>query len=49
MKTYTFFEHNGNASITLSASSFEQAYEYLVKITKHPSDWRVEDEEGEEE
>lgn len=49
MRTFIFVQKNGSGVITLSAPSFEEAHFELIQIVKHPTDWRVEDEEGEEE
>lgn len=49
MKTYVFNESNGNASLTISARNFEEAFTYLIRLVKDTDDWRVEDEGGEEE
>ncbi|MEK6884549.1 MAG: hypothetical protein AABY22_33260 [Nanoarchaeota archaeon] len=49
MKTFIFNETNGNASITLSATDYTDALEYLKAIVASDWAWRCEDEEGEEE
>jgi hypothetical protein len=49
MRTFLFIEQNGNAVITLSAETYQEAEQYLAELVKEPNDFRVEDEEGEEE
>jgi len=46
-KTYIFAEKNGNASITLSENSSDEAIKYLESIVKHPLAWRLDGEEDE--
>lgn len=48
MKNFIFIQDNGNGVLILSAPSFEEAHYLLIQTVKHPADWRVEDEEGEE-
>lgn len=48
MKTYTFYQKNSSAILTLTANTFEEAEEELKEIVKSTYGWRVEDEEGEE-
>jgi len=48
-KTFLFIQRNGDAIITLSAPTFEEAEESLALIVKDPTEFRVEDEEGESE
>lgn len=49
MKTFIFVEQNGSGTLTLSAPNLEEAERELDEKVKHSSNWRVEDEEGEEE
>tara|TARA_R110000824_G_scaffold224290_2_gene411970 strand:+ start:227 stop:382 length:156 start_codon:yes stop_codon:yes gene_type:complete len=49
MKTFTFTQKYGNASVILSADNFEEAEEQLFDIVQGDCGWRVEDEDGEEE
>lgn len=49
MRTFVFVSENSSAVLTLSASSYEEAMEELTETVKHPADFRVEDEEGEDE
>jgi hypothetical protein len=48
LRTFTFYQKNSSAVLTLSAPSFEQAEEDLKEIVKDTYGWRVEDEEGED-
>lgn len=48
-KTFIFSEKNGNAVITLSDESYDQAWDYLTTLVKDYTAWRCENLEGEEE
>lgn len=48
MKTFTFYQKNGSACLTLSAETFEEAEEELKEIVKDSYSWRVENENGED-
>ena len=49
MKTYIFIEKNGNCVITTSADDFSEAEDKLAEVVKDTWQWRVENEEGEDE
>jgi len=48
MKTFSFNESNGNASLILSEIDYEKAVEYIRDLGLNPDDWQCEDEEGED-
>ena len=48
VKTFMFIEKNGDGVLTLSATDFEDANQILEEKVKHPDEWRVEDEDGDE-
>ena len=41
MKTFTFTQKHGNASVTLSAMNFEEAEELLFDIVQGDCCWKV--------
>ena len=43
LKTFTFFEKNGNAAIYFDATSNEEAEEILAEKTKYPDNWVMEE------
>ena len=45
MPTYIYAEKNGNASITLSADSEDDAEKYLKGIVREPRGWRLDSTE----
>lgn len=49
MRTYIFNERNGNGTLILSAENFPDAEELMKEKVVHPINWRIEDEEGEDE
>ena len=49
MKTFIFIQKNGNATITLSAANLTEALHDLHDIVISTIEWRVENEEGEDE
>ena len=49
LKTFTFYQKNSSAVLTLSSSSFENAENLLFETVQSDYGWRCDDEEGEEE
>lgn len=49
MRTFIFIEKNGNGTLILSAENFSDAEERMGEKVAYPIEWRVEDEEGEDE
>lgn len=49
MRTFIFVQQNGSAVITLSALTYEDAFKELEELVYMPEDFRVENENGEEE
>ena len=47
-KTFLFSQKNGSGNLTLSAPNYEEALQELEKLVLYPYDWRVEDEEAED-
>lgn len=48
MLTFMFIEKNGNGTLYLSASSYEEVLEKLKEKVKDVDSWRCTDEEGED-
>jgi len=49
MKTFVFNEKNGSGTLTVSAPNFNEADRIVDEIVKNANNWRVEDEDGEDE
>jgi hypothetical protein len=47
MKTYTFYQKNCSAIMTLNAQTFDEAEDELSYIVKDMYGWRCDDEDGE--
>ena len=47
MNTFIFIQKNGNAVITLSAPTYDEAIKGMEELVRFPDDFQVEDENGE--
>ena len=49
MKTFIFYQKNGNVTVTLSADNYVEAEEILMETVQGDCGWRCDNDEGEEE
>jgi hypothetical protein len=49
MRTFQFYQKNGNVTVTLSAENFEEAVQILDVTVLNTYGWRCDDDEGEDE